>query len=333
MSDFKIKNIAMAINGIKLCGLKEKLIFKAIKKIKDVNGRLELVKHFSNDVKVFVDYAHTPDALSKTLKSLKFLYKKNISLVFGCGGDRDQKKRPLMAKIANKYCKKIYITDDNPRNENPKKIRQVLIKYIDKDKAFNIGNRALAIKKAIQNADHQEIILIAGKGHEESQIYKNKIINISDKRIVKKIKLKTKIINNKHKNFFQNKAILSQILRKKKSLNFNGLSTDTRTIKKDNLFVAIKGKKYDGNKFIQNALKKGAGCVVCSSNKNKKIKKVIKVEKPINFLNRFAKCKRETTSAKIIAITGSAGKTSLKNLIKNILKDFGKDLFFSKIFQ
>ena len=229
-----------------------------------------------------------------------------------------------MAKIANKYCEKIYITDDNPRNENPKKIRQVLIKYIDKDKAFNIGNRALAIKKAVQNADHQEIILIAGKGHEESQIYKNKILNISDKRIVRKIKLKLKMLNNNHKSFFKNNTILSQILRKKISLNFNGLSTDTRTIKKDNLFVAIKGKKYDGNKFIQNALKKGAGCVVCSSNKNKKIKKVIKVEKPINFLNRFAKCKRETTSAKIIAITGSAGKTSLKNLIKNVLKDFGR---------
>ena len=85
MSDFKIKNIAMAINGVRLCGLKEKLIYKAIKKIKDVNGRLELVKHFSNNVKVFVDFAHTPDALLKTLKSLETFYKKNISLVFGCG--------------------------------------------------------------------------------------------------------------------------------------------------------------------------------------------------------------------------------------------------------
>ena len=101
-----------------------------------MNGRLELVKSYSNDVKVFIDYAHTPDALLKTLKSLRFNYKKNISLVFGCGGDRDQKKRPLMAKIANKYCKKIYVTDDNPRNENPKKIRKELSKYINKNKCF-----------------------------------------------------------------------------------------------------------------------------------------------------------------------------------------------------
>ena len=118
-----------------------------------------------------------------------------------------------MAKIANKYCKKIYVTDDNPRNENPEKIRKELSKYINKNKCFNISNRSLAIKKAIENADQQEIILIAGKGHEEFQVYKNRIINVSDKKIVRKIKLK--ISSNKHKNFVQNNSILDQILGKK----------------------------------------------------------------------------------------------------------------------
>ena len=83
-----------------------------------------------------------------------------------------------MAKIANCNCKKIYVTDDNPRKENPKKIRREILKHISKNKSFEIGNRALAIKKAIQNAHPQEVILIAGKGHEEEQIYKNKIFNI-----------------------------------------------------------------------------------------------------------------------------------------------------------
>ena len=92
-----------------------------------------------------------------------------------------------MAKIANKYCKKIYITDDNPRNENPKKIRLTLLKYINKNKAFNISNRALAIKKAISNADHQEIILIAGKGHEEFQEIKGTKIPFNDQRVVEEI--------------------------------------------------------------------------------------------------------------------------------------------------
>ena len=104
--------------------------------------------------------------------------------------EREKKKRPLMAKIANANCKKVFITDDNPRNENPEKIRKTLSSYISKKKLFNIGNRSLAIKKAILNAEPFEVILIAGKGHEEYQIYKNSIKNISDKAIVKKIIVK-----------------------------------------------------------------------------------------------------------------------------------------------
>ena len=257
--DFKIRNLAMAIEAVKLSGLSERLIFRSIKKLKDINGRFELVKRYPNDVKVFIDYAHTPDALLKTLKSLKNNYGNNISLVFGCGGDRDKTKRPIMAKIANDNCKKIYITDDNPRNEKPEKIRDELSKNILKNKSFNIGNRTLAIKKAILNADPQEVILIAGKGHEEQQIYKNKIINISDKKIVKKINIKIKNKSKNNQNYLQNRLILNKILGKKKLFNFNGLSIDTRTIKKDNLFLAIKGKKMDGNNFIKVALKKRLG--------------------------------------------------------------------------
>ncbi len=331
--DFKIKNLVMAIEAIKLCGLKEKLIFKAIKKLKNTSGRLELVKKYPNNVKVFIDYAHTPDALSKTLEFLKNSYGNNISLVFGCGGERDQIKRPIMAKIANDNCKKIYITDDNPRNEDPKKIRKELLKNILKNKSFNIGNRSLAIKKAIINADPHEIILIAGKGHEEQQIYKNKIFNISDKKIIKKINIKRKILTKKKQKYQQNKFILNKILRKKTSVNFNGLSIDTRTIKNGNLFLAIKGKKTDGNKFINTALKKGAGCIISSKISKKNNKKIIKVKNSMSFLKNFAKLKRELSSAKIIAITGSAGKTSLKYLIRNLLQNFEKTHSSSKSFN
>ena len=126
----------MAIMGAKLCGLKEKLIYRSLKKLKNVDGRLELIKKYSNNIRVFIDYAHTPDALFKILSFLKNKYGNNLSLVFGCGGERDKKKRPIMAKIANKYCKKIYITDDNPRNESPQKIRKELSKFILKRKIF-----------------------------------------------------------------------------------------------------------------------------------------------------------------------------------------------------
>ena len=333
INDFKIKNLSMAIEIVKLLGLEERLIYRAIKKLKDVNGRLELVKKYPNDIKVYIDYAHTPDALLKTLSFLKNNYGDNISLVFGCGGERDKKKRPLMAKIANKMCKKIYISDDNPRNENPKKIRSCLEKFILKNKVFNIGNRELAIKKAIQNADPQEVILIAGKGHEEKQIYRNKILNISDRKIVNRINNQVKIISKKKLNFLQNKLILNKILRKSKPINFNGLSTDTRTIKKDNLFLAIKGQKFDGNKFVPHALRKEAGCIICTSKIKKNNKKLIKIKNPILFLDRFAKLKRKQSLAKIIAITGSAGKTSLKNLTKDLLQSFGKTSYSPRSFN
>ena len=242
-SEFKIKNLAMAIKAAKLCNLSEDSIHKSIKNLKDVNGRLELIREYPCGIKVFVDYAHTPDALIKTVKSLKNEFGNNISLVFGCGGERDFKKRSIMAKIANDNCKKIYITDDNPRNENPKKIRSNLLKHIKKSKAFEIGNRALAIKKAILNADPQEIILVAGKGHEEKQIYKNKTLKISDKKIIKKFKFKNKIISKEEQNYIQNQLILERIIKKSKPVYFHGLSIDTRSIKKNNLFLALKGKK------------------------------------------------------------------------------------------
>ena len=111
----------------------------------------------------------------------------NISVVFGCGGNRDKKKRPIMAKIANDNCKKIYVTDDNPRDESPKKIRGDIIKCISNDNSYNIGNRTLAITKAIKNADPKDNINCRQRTRKK-QIYKNKIINISDKEIVKKIK-------------------------------------------------------------------------------------------------------------------------------------------------
>ena len=132
--DFQIKNLAMSIKAASLCGLKDELIFNSIKKITDVDGRLELVKSYANGIKVFIDYAHTPDALLKTLSALKSKFQNNISLIFGCGGERDKKKRPLMAKIADNNSKKIYVTDDNPRNENPKNIRKELLKHIKKAK-------------------------------------------------------------------------------------------------------------------------------------------------------------------------------------------------------
>ena len=333
LNEFQSKNLSMAIAAAKFCNLNEEKIFNSLKKIKDVSGRLELVRVFSNNIKVYVDFAHTPDALKKTLKALRDLYGDNISIVFGCGGDRDFKKRPMMAKIVNSYCKKIYITDDNPRNENPHRIRQTILKYIKDRDCFNIGNRSKAIHSAIINAEPNDVILIAGKGHESEQIYKNRVIKISDKQIIKRINSKIKKISLSQQNYFLNRKILSEIKSNFKAQNFHGISIDTRMLKKDNLFLTIKGKNNNGAKFVTKALKKGAKYIVSSQNIKKQKNKTIKVKNEIKFLNKYASKKREKTRAKIIAVTGSAGKTSLKNLIKDLLNNFGKTLSSPKSYN
>ncbi len=318
---FQTKNLAMALSAIKICNLKISSPLKLMKKIKNVNGRLELVKTFSNNTKVFVDYAHTPDALNEVLKSLKKKFNQNIILVFGCGGDRDFKKRPLMAKIAKKFCKEVYVTDDNPRYENPQKIRLQIIKNLRGVNFHNIGNRSKAIKQAILKSRPNDIILVAGKGHENTQDYGNKTYLISDKKIIKNLRFNKKRLNYKQLNYKVNSEILNEITKNKKNYKFDGLAIDSRDIKKGNIFLAHKGKNNDGNDFIFKAIKKGASYVITTKNNKKLSKQIIKVDNPISFLNKFASFKREKSKAKILAITGSAGKTSLKNMLKDLLKE------------
>ena len=324
LNEFQLKNLSMAIVAAKISNIKEKQIFRCLRKLKSVNGRLELVKIFKNNIKVYVDFAHTPDALLESLQALKKLNSRNVSVVFGCGGDRDFKKRPEMAKIASSNCKKIYVTDDNPRNEKPSKIRNEIIKNVKNKNCFNISDRSKAIKTAILNAEPNEIILIAGKGHETKQIFKNKIIFISDKKIINKLKLDLKKISNKDTLFKQNRKILKEIVKTKQIKNFHGISIDTRSLKAGNLFLTIEGKNQDGTKYIPKAIKKGAQHIISSRSPKKFKMKTIKVKNEEKFLNNFAFKKRDASDAKIIAITGSAGKTSLKNLIKDLLTNYGK---------
>ena len=319
---FQVKNLLLAILTVLKLGLSQKNVISQIKKIKPISGRLECVAKLKNNSRIIVDFAHTPDALEKSLIALKKQFKKEIVVVFGCGGERDKKKRILMGKIASKYCNKIFITDDNPRNENPKKIRKEIIKGCSK-KVFEIGNRKKAIKNAITSLESNQILLVAGKGHETTQDYGHKILNFSDKRIIKKI-INKRIFSHK-KNFYQ-KIILNKVFDNKiNNIGYNGVSINTKTIKKNDLFFSIKGKKTDGHKFATQALKKGAIRIVAS----KKIQeisedKIFKVKNTFSSLNDLAKTTRYHSIAKIIGITGSVGKTTLKNLVSFALEHYGK---------
>jgi len=130
-------------------------------------GRLELIRGLKT---VYVDYAHTPDALENILSALSAHCKNKLILVFGCGGDRDQGKRPLMAKVAEKYANVVFLTTDNPRSESPQNIiDQVISGFGKPDEVRIVLDRASAIKSAVELAGNDDVVLIAGKGHENYQ--------------------------------------------------------------------------------------------------------------------------------------------------------------------
>ena len=165
-----------------------------------------------------------------------------------------------MGRIAHKYCNKIYLTDDNPRSEDPKKIRWDIKSNIPKTKLTEIPSRETAIKSAIMNIKSGEIVIIAGKGHEVYQEYKRKKY-FSDKNCIKNF------INQKNKSLSKNwkSNIISEITKKNinKKLSINRASIDSRKIKRNDIFFGIKGKNFDGNRFVEQALSKGASISIC----------------------------------------------------------------------
>ena len=158
------------------------LIKNGIEKIDGIRGRFEFIRAGQNFA-VLVDYAHTDDALNRILKTLKSFNMNRIITVFGCGGNRDRKKRPLMAEVASKYSDYIFITNDNPREEDPKSIAldiEVGLKRMEYESYTIQLDRREAINEALSMARENDIVLIAGKGHETYQIIGNKKYHFSD---------------------------------------------------------------------------------------------------------------------------------------------------------
>ena len=327
----QLKNIFMAMLAAEKSNLKFRQIVNSIKSLKPVRGRFEKIGDIRNNSKVILDYAHTPDALKTCLYNLKEQFvNKKISIVFGCGGNRDKDKRHMMGKIANQFCEKIYLTDDNPRNENPQKIRSTIKKKIEKSKIFEIPNRSEAIKQAILALKIGDILVVAGKGHEELQDYGALKKKFSDrKEILNSIKLKNRTLSNNLKvnilNELSNSTYIHpQIIVKKASI-------DSKEVKKNDIFFAIKGKKNNGNLFVKEAFDKGACLAV--ANEGKKSKKKIIVKDTLNFLTKASSILRENFSGKIIAITGSCGKTSLKELTGRSLSKISQTTYSPKSFN
>jgi len=183
-----IYNILAAVGAGMSLGMSLDDIKKGVEALKTLPGRLESVgcgQRFS----VYVDYAHTEDGLEKVLKSLRELKPARLITVFGCGGNRDRAKRPAMGKISTELSDIVFITSDNPRAEEPKDIINEITKGINLAKNNYIiePDRFNAIKKAVLEAGSGDIVLVAGKGHEAYQIFKDTTIPFDDREVVKRI--------------------------------------------------------------------------------------------------------------------------------------------------
>lgn len=332
-----IYNILAAVAVALSEGIGRKDIEKGIYNLDKVSGRLEGI---SGDFpfKVFVDYAHTEDALKNVLISLGKIKKNRVIVIFGCGGDRDRTKRPKMGRVASNLADFVVVTSDNPRTEAPDKIIKEIVSGIKKKNFIVIPDRYLAIEKALSMAKADDIVLIAGKGHEQYQVFKDKTVHFDDRQVAGKI-LDEKYGGISYKDSPDILFTLNQILEAtggkfiygSVKMNARGVSSDSRTLKAGDLFIAIRGDNFDGHNFINDAIDKGARIIVVDNafrldinDRNLCLRDCkdiafVRVEDTIKALGDIASFHRQRFHIPVIAVSGSCGKTTTKDMIAQIL--------------
>jgi UDP-N-acetylmuramoyl-L-alanyl-D-glutamate--2,6-diaminopimelate ligase len=177
--DFQASNALVAAAVAIGLGDSAEKVFAALAHLKGAAGRLEKVAYAESGAAIYIDYAHTPDALETVLKAIRPHVANKLHVVFGCGGDRDKGKRPLMGAAAVRFADDVIVTDDNPRSEDPATIRKEAL--AGAPGAREVGDRAQAIRDGIVALQAGDILVIAGKGHEAGQTIGNEVRPFLDK--------------------------------------------------------------------------------------------------------------------------------------------------------
>jgi murE/murF fusion protein len=343
LGEFNLYNV-LASTGIGL-GLKLdlKVIREGIEALGGVPGRVEGIRN-EKGLHIFVDYAHTPDALDRILRTLRNAKGQGrLITVFGCGGDRDRGKRPLMGAIAGRHSDLSIITSDNPRTENPARIieeieqgmRTERVRAVDREGARGLGEKGYAkiperreaIQLALQVAQAGDVILVAGKGHEDYQIMGRQRFPFDDRYEIRKALEEKPTMNRRLSLHDILDATGGKLIRGDSHKVFGGFSIDSRTIRSGELFIALRGARFDGHHFVGEALEKGGeGAVVENKSPGQGIpfdpkgKTVIAVEDTLRALGDIAHFWRDKHPIPLIAVTGSNGKTTTKEIIASLLE-------------
>ncbi|MBW6520422.1 MAG: UDP-N-acetylmuramoyl-L-alanyl-D-glutamate--2,6-diaminopimelate ligase [Desulfoarculaceae bacterium] len=343
VGDFNVENLQTVI-GIGLAlGVEAEVLSSGIAHAPGAPGRLQRVRPAGQEAHfrpaVFVDYAHTPDALEKVLATLSRLPHRRLICVFGCGGDRDKGKRALMGEIAGQCCDVVLITDDNPRSESPREIVAQIVSgarlsgmpkrsssWLTASAGDNKGflvlhSRAAAIALAIGAATAEDVVLIAGKGHELYQHGQDGKRFFDDTLEVQKALTSWRLdsvglaVGGELVGDLQGRADLGKVV------------TDSRQVAEGDIFVALEGERFDGHDFLHQVAAAGAGCLVVRQETPRESLPVIScllVENTLQALGDLAAYRRQVMKAVnrplVVAITGSCGKTTVKEMTAAIFE-------------
>jgi murE/murF fusion protein len=312
-------------------GFESEAVAQACAHLPPVPGRMQRVLPPSpqtGSLLVCVDYAHTPDALEKTLQALQPIAKTRkgrLIVVFGCGGNRDASKRPLMGQIAAREADTVYLTSDNPRHEDPQALITAIQQGIpsqtqtqDQPQAqIHIQiDRAQAIAQAILEAKPADVVLLAGKGHEKTQVIGQQVLPFSDVDQA------------------QQALGLRELLDRLGSRESNGIirvHTDSRSVQKGDLFMALEGEHFNGHDFVEAAIQAGAAAVCVSRPITTLVSAsvlasilakvtVVQVADTLAALGMLAAAWRRRHPIPLVAVTGSNGKTTVTQMLRSILE-------------
>ncbi len=339
---FNVLNILAAAGVGSALDLSLVDICNGLSSLQNVPGRMEKVLLVGDESltypAVFVDYAHTPDAIENALKTLRQVCKGKLICVFGCGGDRDRGKRPEMGSIAGRYADIAIVTSDNPRSEDPAVIIRDILPGLEQNSVVSVGvgdafhssfskvysviiDRSQAIAQACLNAAENDCVLIAGKGHEQYQLFADKTCFFDDSAEAFDALVrwdKQKLIN----------ACNGKIVSLGEVDFFNSVVTDSRIIGLDDIFVALKGEKFDGHDHVKSAVSKGAAAVIVEQRIDALPGVLtIEVDDTLAALGALAKYRRSLFGSRlnVVGITGSSGKTTVKEMTASIFSCWHDD--------
>ncbi len=342
IGQFNIENLLVTMTALTELGLEPESVCEHLRGAYGAPGRLQRVSLPARQDQmptVLVDYAHTPDALENVLETLKTLPHRTLYCVFGCGGDRDRGKRPLMGEIAARYADVAIVTDDNPRSEDPAQIRKDIIdseplnssrikepdwllhRTADQRGCVEIGGRARAIGAAIFHGGADDIVLIAGKGHERYQITSKGKSFFDDCLCAQESSLAWDVS-------LVAEASKGSISAQGAGRQFNKVSTDSRSIGKDDIFVALSGDSFNGHDFLGAGIQHGAACLVVEQELEDHPGEVacVKVNDALTALGNMARWRRQAlkliSNPLVIGITGSCGKTTVKEMSASIFSRY-----------